>query len=195
MKILLQGLFIGIFVLVLSGKLGAEEKINTTQANAIPAEKPPVASEISKQQAQLETAAQDLMEKNKELTEKLISQLGITEAQAKGGVGALFQAAEKKLSAEEFQSISKSVPDLDGLMQAAPQQSEKEKKLSKKLSAFLGKKNEKTVDSIVGLVSAFKELNLSVDDAKQFVPIVVDYVKANAGEDPAKLLDQALSDL
>jgi hypothetical protein len=49
----------------------------------------------------------------------LVEQLGITEAQAKGGVQALLATAKGNLSGDEFGSLLESAPDLGGLADMA----------------------------------------------------------------------------
>ena len=49
----------------------------------------------------------------------LSGQLGVTEAQASSGAGAIFSVAKQKMSAE-FASLGSAVPNLDQLLAAAP---------------------------------------------------------------------------
>jgi hypothetical protein len=50
----------------------------------------------------------------------LTSQLGVTEAQATGGAGAIFALAQDRLAPDEFASLSESVPGVDTLIAEAP---------------------------------------------------------------------------
>ena len=57
------------------------------------------------------------------LVDTLTQKLGVTNGQAEGGAGAIFQVAKDKLSSEDFQSISQAVPGMDGMLDAAPKAS------------------------------------------------------------------------
>ena len=146
------------------------------------------------QPLQVEQDAVAIVENNAGLGDVLVKQLGVTEEQALGGAGAILQAAKKQMSAEDFQRLSQSIPDLDGLLNAAPQQSEKVSKLSGKLAKILGDKNN-SVDSLVGLADAFKKLELSPEMAKQYIPVVVDYVNLHGGEAAGSQLQNVLGGL
>ncbi|HEY9886249.1 MAG TPA: DUF2780 domain-containing protein, partial [Vampirovibrionales bacterium] len=53
---------------------------------------------------------------------KLTNQLGITEEQAKGGVGLVFKLAKDKLEDSEFQEVTKVFPQIESLITEAPNQ-------------------------------------------------------------------------
>ena len=94
-----------------------------------------------------------------ELTKDLAKNLGVTEAQAAGGVGAMFQQAAEKLSAVDFDSIRKSAPGIDQYLKASQ-------------NALGGAK----LSDIGGLQGAFKKLGLTPEMVAQFKPYVLDYV-------------------
>ncbi|NBC31916.1 MAG: hypothetical protein GVY13_04500 [Alphaproteobacteria bacterium] len=50
----------------------------------------------------------------------LTSSLGVTEAQAVGGAGAIFGLAQQRLSPDEFATVSESMPGVEDLIAAAP---------------------------------------------------------------------------
>jgi hypothetical protein len=94
-----------------------------------------------------------------QLTTDLAKNLGITEAQATGGVGAMLQQATGKLSAADFDTIRKSVPGVDQYLKASQE-------------ALGGAK----LSDIGGLQGAFKKLGLKPEMVAQFKPHVLDYV-------------------
>ncbi len=55
-----------------------------------------------------------------ELIQLLISQLGINEQQAKGGLGAILKTVQSKLSSGSFDEIGKVLPHMNDLIKAAP---------------------------------------------------------------------------
>ena len=94
-----------------------------------------------------------------QLTTDLAKNLGVTETQATGGVGAMLQQATEKLSAAEFDTVRKSVPGIEQYLQASQQ-------------ALGGAK----VSDMGGLQGAFKKLGLKPEMVAQFKPYVLDYV-------------------
>jgi len=125
------------------------------------------------------------------LTETLVKKLGITSEQAQGGAGALFQVAKGKLDAGQFAALSKAVPDMDSLLSAAPKQSGVPSDLAGGVSSVPGENNN-PYGNLAGLASTFKGLNLSPDRVDEFVPVVVDYVRANGGALNANILQSVL---
>ena len=125
------------------------------------------------------------------LTDTLVKKLGISSEQAQGGAGALFQLAKSKLDAGQFAELSKAVPEMDSLLSAAPKQSGALSGLAGGASSVLGEANN-PYGNIAGLASTFKVLNLSPDGVDEFVPVVVDYVRAKSGALTADMLQSAL---
>ncbi|MDD5322406.1 MAG: DUF2780 domain-containing protein [Methylococcales bacterium] len=125
------------------------------------------------------------------LTDTLVNKLGITTEQAQGGAGALFQLAKGQLDAGQFAELSKSVPEMNSLLNAVPKQSGALSSLAGSVSSALGDSSN-TYGNLAGLASTFKTLNLSPDMVDQFVPVVVDYVRTNGGALTADILQSAL---
>jgi len=121
------------------------------------------------------------------LTDTLVKTLGITTEQAQGGAGALFQVAKGKLDAGQFADLSKAVPEMDSLLNAAPKQSAG---LAGSVSSGLDGNNP--YGNLAGLASTFKMLNLSPDKVDKFVPVVVNYVGARGGALTADTLQSVL---
>src|SRR4029450_1900875 len=55
-----------------------------------------------------------------ELVGQLVNELGVTPAQAEGAAGTLFGVAKGKLSTDDFAKVAGAVPNMDGLLKAAP---------------------------------------------------------------------------
>ncbi len=125
------------------------------------------------------------------LTDTLVKNLGITQEQAQGGAGAIFQVAKGKLDAGQFAELSKAVPEMDSLLSSAPKQSGALSGLAGDASSVLGETNN-PYGNLAGLASAFKALNLSPDTVDEFVPVVVDYVRAKSGALTANMLQSTL---
>jgi hypothetical protein len=121
-----------------------------------------------------------------ELVGNLTKELSITPEQAIGGSGALFGLAKTKLKADEFSKVSDAVPDMDGLLKAAPKPSNKNG-LGAMTSALPGK-----AGGLASVAGSFKSLGLSPDMATKFVPIMTKFVDLKGGPDVGKLLSGAL---
>ncbi|MBT3811918.1 MAG: DUF2780 domain-containing protein [Gammaproteobacteria bacterium] len=112
------------------------------------------------------------------LTETLVSKLGISSAQAEGGAGVIFKAAQEQLDAAQFAQIGAAVPEMDSLLSAAPKSSTSS--LISSASSMLGD-SASSYGNLAALASSFSDLNLSPDMVDAFVPVVVDYVKRRGG--------------
>lgn len=125
------------------------------------------------------------------LSETLVNKLGVSTAQAEGGAGAIFKAAQSQLDAGKFAQLSAAVPEMDSLLSAAPKQSSSTAGLINGASSMLGD-NATSYGNLADLASSFKSLNLSPDLVDEFVPVVVDYVKKNGGDMVGDTLQSAL---
>ena len=125
------------------------------------------------------------------LTDTLVKKLNISNEQAQGGAGALFQLAKSKLDAGQFAELSKAVPEMDSLLSAVPKQSGALSGLAQDASSALGEANN-PYGNLAGLAATFKGLNLSPDRVDEFVPVVVDYVSAKSGALTGNMLQSAL---
>ncbi|MDX9813932.1 MAG: DUF2780 domain-containing protein [Sulfurimonadaceae bacterium] len=105
----------------------------------------------------------------------LSDSLGITQTQAMGGTAALLNQAKGSMSADEFSSMTSSVPGLDDIMSSASG-----------VSSLLG--GGKSGD----LASQFSSLGMDSSMVSQFAPIVVDYIKPYVSSDIATALISSL---
>jgi len=55
-----------------------------------------------------------------ELVKLLSNDLGVTENQATGGAGSIFNVAKQNMGADDFTKVAKAVPGIDKMMAAAP---------------------------------------------------------------------------
>jgi len=113
----------------------------------------------------------------------LTSQLGVTNQQATGGAGAIFDYAKQKLSPADYSTVSKSLPEAESLANAAPK--------SNGMAAMLGG-NSSEAGGIASLAGSFSQLGLSPDMIGQFLPVVLDYAKSMGGDAVANLLGGVL---
>jgi hypothetical protein len=124
-----------------------------------------------------------------DLISTLVSKLGITETQAEGGVGALFNNAKENLSTEDFNKAAEAVPGVDKYMAEAPSTDSGGGTgglLKSGLSSLGGSASK--IGGMAGLTDAFSKLGMNSETMTKFVPIVVDYMDSEAGSSVAGLL-------
>jgi len=113
---------------------------------------------------------------NDPLVGGLKSTLGITDAQAEGGLGSILTLAQEKLAKGDFDKIASVVPGSQKYLDAA-----------KKLGAVTG-----PLTNGAGLNSAFTKLGIAPDKAAKFTPTVLDAVGTVGGDSVKSLLADAL---
>ena len=113
---------------------------------------------------------------NDPLVGGLKSTLGITDAQAEGGLGSILTLAQEKLAKGDFDKIASVVPGSQKYLDAA-----------KKLGAVTG-----PLTNSAGLTNAFSKLGIAPDKAAKFTPTVLDAVGTVGGDSVKNLLANAL---
>ena len=121
------------------------------------------------------------------LVQTLSKQLGVTDEQAAGGAGAIFQYAKTALSGDEYGKVEKAVPEAAELVKKAPPADS----ATSAAGGLLGKAGGSAA-GLAGLTSSFQKLGLSGDMVGKFVPIVVDYAQGKGGAEVGGILKKAL---
>ena len=121
-----------------------------------------------------------------ELVGQLVSELGITPTQAEGAAGTLFGVAKTKLNAADFGKVAAAVPNIDGLLKAAPKASSSES-LAGKATAALG--GAGTAAAAAGTLS---KLGLKPETIVKLTPALVKVVQTKGGAEVGSLLAGAL---
>src|SRR3954463_8463910 len=125
----------------------------------------------------------------KELVEMLTSTLGVNTGQAEGGAAVLFKAAKDKLGEGEFSRLLGGIPGLSDLLKKAPAPG------GGGLGGLLGGLagavggNAALIGTIVG---GFGKLGLGTDDAKRFLPVILEFLRKNVGPDVVSRLEKTL---
>jgi len=104
-----------------------------------------------------------------ELIQRLIAQFGISEQQANGGLGALLNLAQDKLSAGSMQEIAKLLPNLDELLKSAP--------ASSGGLAALGGLFGGNMGELAKLVGQFSSLGLSQSQLAPFAKMAFEFLQ------------------
>jgi hypothetical protein len=124
---------------------------------------------------------------NPELVGQLVKELSITPAQAEGAAGSLFGLAKNRLKPEEFAKVASAVPNMDGLLKAAPAADAK----ASAIDAVAGKAAGGST-GIAGLAGSFSKLGLKPDTISKLAPTLIKSVEAKGGAEIGKLLAGAL---
>ncbi|HSX84419.1 MAG TPA: DUF2780 domain-containing protein [Cellvibrio sp.] len=129
------------------------------------------------------------------LVPMLTQNLGVTEAQAAGGMGSIFQAVQGVMSTSDFNSLSKAVPNMDSLLSAAPAVETSKKSGGSLLSGAMDAAAQYGANTKTGaqLLSQFKSLGLSPDMVSKFTDVAMSYLKNGEVPQTAELLSTALS--
>ncbi len=125
-----------------------------------------------------------------ELIKLLTDQLGISDEQARGGAGLLFNLAKEKLGSGEFGQITAHLPEADHLADSAPGSGMLGSALSGLASSLSGGKSD--LGDLAGLVGGFAKLGLDADMLGKFVPIVLSFVKGKGGDAVHNILSKVL---
>ena len=128
-----------------------------------------------------------------DLTGLLTQQLGVSQSQAEGGAGAIFQMAKSNMQDAAFSKVSSSVPGMQTLLAAAPAaKSVASGKGLGGLASMAGAAVGGNAGNLLGLAGSFQQLGLAPDMAQKFMPIVIQYVQESGGNTVSSALQAAL---
>ena len=140
-------------------------------------------------QAPAPTAAQTAAVKaSPDLVNALSKEIGATPEQSAGAAGALFRVAKSRLKADEFSQVSKAVPGMTSLLEAAPSGGGS----ANPLHAASKVANVGSASNLSSAVSAFSKLGLSPDMVTKAVPVLTSFVTKSGGANAGNLLAGAL---
>ncbi len=128
-----------------------------------------------------------------DLVKMLTSQLGVTEPQATGGAGALFEMAKGALSETDYGQVSSAIPGIEDLIKAAPAVSKSTSETSSKIGGLAGglgslTKAVDTANTFSAVTDQFKQLGLKTDMVSQFIPVLLSFANSAGGESVMKIL-------
>jgi hypothetical protein len=106
----------------------------------------------------------------------LTSQLGVSEDQARGGIGSYLTLLQEKLAKGDFDKVASLVPGASGYLESA-----------KKLGAVTG-----PLKNLQGLNGALGKLGMNADTIGKFTPMVTNYLGKAGGPTVQKMLAGAL---
>ncbi|MDC0068703.1 DUF2780 domain-containing protein [Gammaproteobacteria bacterium] len=116
------------------------------------------------------------------LMPKVVKALGVTEKQAKGGLGAIFIAARAALAPEDYKLISDAIPNIDSYVAAAPPANQ----LVGDAMNLLG--GSPKAAAVANLATQFNDLGLGADMIAGFSQQAIEFVKEQSPEASSKLM-------
>jgi hypothetical protein len=118
-----------------------------------------------------------------DLVGQLVSELAITPAQAEGAAATIFNQAKGKLSVDDFAKVAAAVPNMEGLLKAAPAAA-KGADLLAGAGGALG--------AAAATASALGKLGIKPETIVKVAPAVIKFVQTKGGAQVASLLAGAL---
>lgn len=122
------------------------------------------------------------------LVQTLSKQLNVTDEQAAGGAGAIFQYAKGALPGADYGKVEKAVPEAPELIKKAPPADS----TTSPAGGLLGKTGSSAA-GLANLGSSFEKLGLSRDMVGRFTPIVVNYAEQKGGAEVGGILRRVLT--
>lgn len=122
-----------------------------------------------------------------DLVKMLVSQLGVSDGQARGGAGLLFNLARERLGADEFAQITQAVPGVAALISAAPDAG------GGGMAGLLGKALGGKAGDLAALAGGFSRLGLDVGMAQKFVPVIMGYLQQQGAQGAVAALQRLLN--
>jgi len=123
-----------------------------------------------------------------ELVGQLAKELAISPAQAEGAAGSMFGLAKTRLKPEEFAKVAASVPNMEGLLKAAPGAAADGKvSAADTISKMAG-----GAAGMAGLAGSFSKLGLKPDTIVKLAPTMIKVMESKGGAEVGKLLATAL---
>jgi hypothetical protein len=140
-----------------------------------------VSTEAVKSMSQPVESSRSVTDSALGLLPTLSQNLGVSNSQAEGGMGALLQLAQKNLTGAEFSSLSQGIPGIEGMLAAAPSiDSGESSGLGGMLSKFGG--SGSALGAVGLLTQQFEALGLSSDMVLMFAKGAMDYFSDNKEE-------------
>lgn len=127
---------------------------------------------------------------------KITESLNVTDSQAEGGLGSLFEYAKSNLSGNDFNQLASLIPGINTLINEAPEISGNNKE-SSGFGSLLNKAAEysSTVSAANDLNKQFESLGLSTEMIIKFANTTLTYLDTEEGQQARQLLQNAFSSL
>ncbi|WP_394129393.1 DUF2780 domain-containing protein [Shewanella maritima] len=126
------------------------------------------------------------------LVGNVMSQLGLSQQQAEGGLGTLLSVAQSSLSSDDFGSLSDSIPGADMLLAAVPALAG-----DSGMSGLLSQAGDigTSLQGGAMVYDAFEKLGIPKSLVAPMIDVAKSYLEQNGSEGSVGLLTQGLSSL
>ena len=122
------------------------------------------------------------------LVGQLVDLFGVTQSQAEGGAGAIFNQAKNNMSTSDYSQLLNAIPGIDSLIKAAP---ETGGGLAGKAASMFGSSSG-GIQGLSTLADSFTKLGLSPDMVGKFTDVILEFVQSESGQQTMMLLKNAL---
>jgi hypothetical protein len=146
-----------------------------------PAAPPAVSAQTPAQPTTVEQTA------SPEIVGAVAKDLSLTPWQAQGAAGTLFGLAKTKLSPEDFAKVASAVPNMEGLLKAAPVADAK----SSAADMLTGAAGGAGLGSVATVAGPLMKLGLKPDTIAKLAPSLIKAVQTKGGAEVASLLTSA----
>ncbi|PIW62959.1 DUF2780 domain-containing protein [Shewanella sp. CG12_big_fil_rev_8_21_14_0_65_47_15] len=137
-------------------------------------------------------AATSTVTQSNELVGTVMSQLGLNQTQAEGGLGSLLGLAQSSLGTSDYSTLAASIPNADSLLTAAPKLDG-----NSGVSGLLSKAGDlgSSLQGGAMVLDAFEKLGISKELAVPMIDIAKSYLETNGAEGTSDLLMKGLNSL
>lgn len=127
-----------------------------------------------------------------ELVSNVMSQLGLNQTQAEGGLGSLLGLAQSSLGSSDYSTLAASIPNAESLLAAAPKLDS-----NSGVSGLLSKAGNlgSSLQGGAMVLDAFEKLGISQELAMPMINIAKSYLETNGTEGTSDLLMKGLNSL
>ncbi|MDD8060883.1 DUF2780 domain-containing protein [Shewanella metallivivens] len=127
-----------------------------------------------------------------ELVGSVMSQLGLSQTQAEGGLGSLLSLAQTNLGDNDFSQLTSSIPNADSLLAAVPSLSS-----DSGMSGLLSQAGDlgSALQGSAMVYDAFEKLGISKEYIAPMIDIAKNYLEQSGSEGTVGLLTQGLGSL
>ncbi|GAA5314998.1 MAG: hypothetical protein AseanaTS_02020 [Candidatus Pelagadaptatus aseana] len=130
-----------------------------------------------------------------ELLPAITGGLGVSPEQASGGLGSLFQLAQGTLGASDFSVLSDAVPDMSGLLAAAPEVAPAASQgLTSGLMNMAGLPGD-AVSSATTVAAQFQQLGLNPAMIPEYIRITNEFLQSSGGQQAVELFGKGVATL
>ena len=119
-----------------------------------------------------------------------IQNLGITQEQARGGLGLIFKTVQEKLGDSDFSKVQEALPQIQALISEAPE--EGGGGLLGAIGGIAKSLGVGDLGKLVGVADGFKKLGLDPKMVLQFIPKILEWAQNAGGPQLKAILEKVL---